>query len=570
MRFFRQLHTAAAEDGNQQPEAHQSGDEEAEEADNGDFAEARGDAGENNQRGADDQGGEDDGVDDAVADPFVGGDHFIEAAVFELDFGLAITGLFDEGADFGWNFVEEVDEIEGGVHKIAGDAFGIEAAEMDFLDEGASVFADAEIFIEASSDAFDGGHRFHHGIEMGFDGQAMIGDDFDELVEHLTDIDFIKRDIQILVDHIGEVALETVMVGLVFVVGQLKEGADHFFIFAVDNAGDEIGELFAFDAADPSHHAKVEIADDIIFENIDIARVRVGVEKAVFKNLLHNEVGAIGGDFLEIVPSVAEGVEVGDLDAVDILHGQHALGGEIAKDLGDVDGFIVDEHPGEMLHVGGFHGIVDFLFDGAGEFLDNFRGTMLDDFLDMAFGEDGEMEHDFEIDLDGLDDAGALNLDGDFFAILHSRTMHLADRGGGVRFLFEMREEFFRFFAGFGFDDFGHFAVGKDGDLVLQFGKLGDIFKGDEVGTGGEDLAEFDEGGAEFLEDFADAFGGGEVLDLFELFIGDHFEADFEILFDFEAVDEIAEAVFKDDIENLFIAIEMAVSLTDDADFSNT
>ena len=60
------------------------------------------------------------------------------------------------------------------------------------------------------------------------------------------------------------------------------------------------------------------------------------------------------------------------------------------------------------LHVRSFNVIVEFLFECAGEFLNNFNRPLDFELFYMVLGKGGQMKHNFEINFDDFLDAGSL------------------------------------------------------------------------------------------------------------------------------------------------------------------
>jgi hypothetical protein len=76
----------------------------------------------------------------------------------------------------------------------------------------------------------------------------------------------------------------------------------------------------------------------------------------------------------------------------------------------------------------------------------------------------------------------------------------LAQGGGGQRAGFDAGERFGEANAQFVLDDGLDFGKVEGGDVVLEAGEGFDVGDGEEVGAGGEQLADFDEGGSHFFE----------------------------------------------------------------------
>lgn len=131
---------------------------------------------------------------------------------------------------------------------------------------------------------------------------------------------------------------------------------------------------------------------------------------------MHDEFGDATRDFAAVESGGGEFVELGGFAAGHILHDQYVPGGERMGHGGDEEAGLVAKLPGEALEMGGFGREVQFLVQVAPEFLDEGDGTVEAPVRQMGLGELGKVTEDDEIFLDGLGDAGALDLDHDIFA----------------------------------------------------------------------------------------------------------------------------------------------------------
>jgi hypothetical protein len=147
---------------------------------------------------------------------------------------------------------------------------------------------------------------------------------------------------------------------------------------------------------------------------------------------LHHVVG--------VDPEGAHRVEVGELDAVDPLHRQHPPTGGLAIDGRDGDARIVAVQAGEGFGVGGFVDVIHLLEDPFAEFIDQPHQIALDQ-PHIPVQPGGDVADDVEIEGDLLPQARPLHLHRHPFAAHQNAPVHLAQGGGGNRFLLQRREQ---------------------------------------------------------------------------------------------------------------------------------
>ena len=122
------------------------------------------------------------------------------------------------------------------------------------------------------------------------------------------------------------------------------------------------------------------------------------------------------------------------------------------------------------------------------------------------------MVHQRDVGGDGFFHAGAQYLDDDVFTAVQGSGVDLRDGSGGERGFVEVGEVVFQRLAQGGFDDAARFITGEGWDPVLQFAQFFEQVGTEQVGAGGEGLAEFDEDGAEVLQGETQAFAEGGVF----------------------------------------------------------
>ncbi len=216
--------------------------------------------------------------------------------------------------------------------------------------------------------------------------------------------------------------------------------------------------------------------------------MRIAVEDAPAEELAEGRLDDVPGHPLGVVAH-APG-EVGDLDPLDEVEGQHRGGGE---GLVNARHHHEGEIAGRGRHVAGVPGLVrevELLVDGAVELLDDVGGRVDPGLLDEGLEETGHVGEQPEIALELGANARALHLDRDVHAFVGPGAMHLGDgrTGGGngvepVEGLVDAAPQPL-------LDGQADLRHGDGLAGVLQLGQLGDPPRGQDVGPAGEELAQ--------------------------------------------------------------------------------
>jgi len=237
--------------------------------------------------------------------------------------------------------------------------------------------------------------------------------------------------------------------------------------------------------------------------------VRVGVVEAFFEDHLQEGVDGGIGDFVGVYARLFEGGAVGNLDAADALHGDDFIGAKLGEDLGDMDIARAPEHEGEALGVAGLQAVVQLALHGLGKLADEGFQVVALGPVPGALGTAGDGLENLQVELDLFHDVGPPHLHDDFRAIVQGSGMDLADGGSCEGTIIEGGEELGGRLAEGSFDHSPNLGGGHRRGGVLELGELGLVGRSNQVGTGGENLAELDEGGSQLLESFPDLLGFG-------------------------------------------------------------
>ena len=140
-------------------------------------------------------------------------------------------------------------------------------------------------------------------------------------------------------------------------------------------------------------------------------------------------------------PARVDGRATGGLDAVDVLHRQHALAAVRFVGERHVHRRIAGEIAGEPLKVVQLVDQVHFLADGLGELPHQVHRVDR-----LVLGEHrlegrGDVFQDLALGAKHVDDVGAANLDRHHVPLARDRAVHLRDAGGRHRMGVELAEE---------------------------------------------------------------------------------------------------------------------------------
>ena len=243
--------------------------------------------------------------------------------------------------------------------------------------------------------------------------------------------------------------------------------------------------------------------------------MRIGVEVAVAHDLLHVDLDEEREELLSVDACGAKAFDIRDLDAVDVLHREDALSRVFANDAGDDDVVTVGEGRSDGAHGLGFVQHVDFERHVGGELLvDRLEGIV----ADAGFEPDKAAE-DAEV---GLDEARAVRVDdfdGDLAAVLQLRLVDLGEGRCSNGLRVEFGEDGVDWAAELALDVGLHLLPGVWRDLVLEAGKDGGVFLGEDIGAAADGLADLDHEALKPQNASVNAFGTAAVMIAQALFV---------------------------------------------------
>ena len=205
-------------------------------------------------------------------------------------------------------------------------------------------------------------------------------------------------------------------------------------------------------------HAEVDDADPLPGLDEEVSRVRVGVKEPIPEDHLEDHPRAIRRDPASVQSGRFEGGEVVDLDPIDPLQGQHAIGRLFPKDARKVDRFITGKIGAEPFRVAALLDVTGLGPQGVGKLVHQADHVVFTGHRPATAGVGRQGTENLKILLDLIDDPGSLDLHDDRGAVSQRGSMNLADRGGRQRRRIETAEHGLHRPAKFGLDHGGHHA----------------------------------------------------------------------------------------------------------------
>ena len=211
----------------------------------------------------------------------------------------------------------------------------------------------------------------------------------------------------------------------------------------VGGADDEREQGQALGLGQAAGDAEVEQRGLAGGEDEEVAGVQVAVEDAVQHGALEEADHAVAHDLLGVDAGRPHAGDVGEVEAVDPLHDEHAAGDEGGVGTGHDEGALPElgEDPGHAQHVVGLEAEVELLEDGLGEELDQGGRVGQGGHGDAADEVGGHPGHHGQVLAHPAGHRGALHLDDDGGAVAQGGRVDLGDGGGGQRGVLDRGED---------------------------------------------------------------------------------------------------------------------------------
>lgn len=234
----------------------------------------------------------------------------------------------------------------------------------------------------------------------------------------------------------------------------------------------------------------------------DISRMRVRMEVVIFEDLLDEVFHQGPGNILVFFYLIGTGVDIiPDALARHGLVDQDFRSAVFRIDFRHLDDAVAVVQFIETDSVFGFAFSVDLVGQRSLQLVEDLVEV---DHLALR-GEAQQLDgllQEVQVDGDQLGYSGVLDLDDYFGAVLQPCPVRLTDGGGSKGLAVEFGEVFLNSMAGFFLIYRRNGLETIDGDVILEFAQLFDVGGTDQVGPGGQHLADFDKGRAEFFQGF--------------------------------------------------------------------
>ena len=360
-----------------------------------------------------------------------------------------------------------------------------------------------------------------------------------------SDVELAERGTLVPSDHVDDLATQGGLVEVIASLAERNRDAGRVVAPPLADRQHHLEQLFLRDGREAAHHAEVHQRQAVVGRQQHVAGMRVGVEDAVYKNLL--EVGAeqLFGQGGPVNFGALDGAHRRDLRTFDVVHRQHTCRREV------VDGERNDNEL-EVLQLAGERDEVPRLF--AVIQLGHQRPAELLEHADRVHVPGGaaepiEQRRDFvegvEIFQDTVLDTGPLHLDRDPASAAEHGAVHLPERGRGDRRRIEFHEGLRHANAEFLLDNPFDIRIWKRSEVILQPRQRVEVGLRQQVRARREQLSELDERRTERLQIAGEGLGSrdGRMAVAF-----DRFEAGMR--------DEVGAAVLGNEDREILVSAE--------------
>ncbi len=232
--------------------------------------------------------------------------------------------------------------------------------------------------------------------------------------------------------------------------------------------------------------------------------MRIAVEEAVPEDHRQPRLGDDVREIAALVDRPVVGLEICELDALEVLEGENALTRVTPVEPRDDDIRVPGEVAVEDLGVAGLLPIVELLTERACELVDDLATVDEVERMDPLLDESRGLLEQLDVALDLARSVRPLNLDRDLLPVRKHRAVHLSDRRSRHRHLVELEKQATDRLLQILGDHPLDIGERERRHVVLEATELDDDVLGDDVGSRGEQLPELDEGRPELVEHLAE------------------------------------------------------------------
>jgi hypothetical protein len=141
------------------------------------------------------------------------------------------------------------------------------------------------------------------------------GHQIKQILKYFPGLKVLQRAIEIHVHQAAQIPRQIVPINLAQLNGHPEHTGGDLLFVAGHQIKHQIREILPVLERQTAHLPEIDETDHIVGQDEHIARMGIGMEKTMDKDLLHHQIGAALGNQREIVPLFAQGFDSGRLDA---------------------------------------------------------------------------------------------------------------------------------------------------------------------------------------------------------------------------------------------------------------
>ena len=141
---------------------------------------------------------------------------------------------------------------------------------------------------------------------LGRDPEPVTDDDIHRFVHHLAEIHLIDGKVFIMSQHVGDLEFKVLEPGKIPFPGKQQQGFGHCMGIAVEVAEHIFSQKLQVFGPQRAHHPEVDERDHIPVQDEKIARMGIGMEKAMGEDLVKDQSHRLAGqDYQGSFPDVS-------------------------------------------------------------------------------------------------------------------------------------------------------------------------------------------------------------------------------------------------------------------------
>lgn len=330
--------------------------------------------------------------------------------------------------------------------------------------------------------------------------QLVLLQDAEQLLEHDCEADLRQRTAPVAGRERGDRLPQPCPVDDVGGPGEFYQGGGEGVRVVAGEGEHDAGEAVRGLFGELPDHPEVDQRERAVGLHEHVPGMGVGMEEPVVEHHREHDVGTQPRECDPVDAGGVQALQVVDPHPAHPLQGQHARGRGLPVHAGNPHPRRVGELLREPFGVAGLLQVVQLGTQRAGELLHQPGQVVLPDGIPAPVGAVGEVAENVQVFMHLRDHAGPAHLHDDLGAVVKSCRVRLPDGRRRQRHRVELGEHVLWVGAELFTEHVPNALPRCRGDVVLQFGELGDPCRGEQIVPGGEDLAQFHERRPELLQ----------------------------------------------------------------------